>query len=385
MTERMQDRAIECQSVGTPEVGEGLKTVRLVPDGITESTNGRFLLDAEAAALMIEGFDRRGLELVIDFEHQTLGGAYSAPSGQAPAAGWITKLWYERDRGVLALVRWNPKTRDAIREGSYGYVSPVLIIRKIDGKAIGLHSVGVTNRPAIPRLERLAASQNTGTETETMTTEMNVSPIITELAGLIGMPVKSDTTATAVLTACRDRLKALAADDSVGIAQHVRTALGLPSGADKDAVTLALSVRTGVGAASAELAAIETELAVLKAQIHNQEAEQWVGAYSAKGVVGIGSNDAERKADREMILRMACSNRADCERVLQQRLAFLPPSGVTNPPTGRQTTIIESEREYRGNVGHQKATSLVAFVSNALREKGLGKLSEQETSELSIG
>ena len=129
---------------------------------------------------------------------------------------------------------------------------------------------------------------------------------------------------------------------------------------------------------------METELSALKAQINSQQTERWVADYSAKGVVGIGKDDAERNADREMILRMACSNRADCERVLQQRLAFLPPSGVTTPPTGRQMTILTASREYRDNVGHQRATSEVAFVGNALREKGLGKLTDAETSELSI-
>ena len=336
MTERMQDRALECQSIGAPEVGEGLKTVLLAPDGVVESTNGRFIVDAEGAAMMVESFERQGVQLVVDFEHQTLGGAYSAPDGRAPAAGWVTRIFYEVGRGVSALVKWNSKTREAIREGAYGYVSPVLIVRKNDLKAIGLHSVALTNKPAIAGLERIAASQN----------------------------ANADTTTKAVL-----------------VANAARKALGLNDDADADLVVASV---TTLKARTAGVAAIETELAALKAQIHNQEAEQWVGAYSAKGVVGIGSNDAERKADREMILRMACSSRADCERVLQQRLAFLPPSGVTTPPTGRQTVIARAEREYRGNPGHQRATSLVAFVSNALREKSLPKLTEAETSELTV-
>jgi phage I-like protein len=303
---------------------------------VVESTNGRFIVDAEGAAMMVESFERQGVQLVVDFEHQTLGGAYSAPDGRAPAAGWVTRIFYEVGRGVSALVKWNSKTREAIREGAYGYVSPVLIVRKNDLKAIGLHSVALTNKPAIAGLERIAASQN----------------------------ANADTTTKAVL-----------------VANAARKALGLNDDADADLVVASV---TTLKARTAGVAAIETELAALKAQIHNQEAEQWVGAYSAKGVVGIGSNDAERKADREMILRMACSSRADCERVLQQRIAFLPPAGITNPPTGRQTTILEAEREFKGNPAHARSTSLQAFVANALREKGLPKLTEAETSELSI-
>jgi len=371
MTERTTDRALECQSVGTPEVGDGLKTVRLVPDGITESTNGRFTLDAEAAALMIEGFDRQGVELVIDFEHQTLGGAYSAPNGQAPAAGWITKLWYERDRGVLALVRWNPKTRDAIREGSYGYVSPVLIIRKSDGKAIGLHSAAVTNRPAIPRLERLAASQGTRTETETMTTETSVSPIITELAGLIGMPVKSETTGTAVLTACRDKLKALAADDSVAIALSVRERLGLPATANKDAVLLAMTV---VGADDKAA----TELAAMKQAESQRTATAMVQLY-----IGAGKLNPNDKPAVEAATRLAMSDPGTLEAIFKNMVPQCPP-GRTTPPTSRQMTIIRAEREFKGDPAHARSTSLQAFVSNSLREGGFSKLTESEISELSI-
>ena len=339
MTERTTDRALECQSVGTPEVGEGLKTVLLAPDGVVESTNGRFIVDAEGAAMMVESFERQGVQLVVDFEHQTLGGAYSAPDGRAPAAGWVTRIFYEVGRGVSALVKWNPKTREAIREGAYGYVSPVVIVRKSDLKAIGLHSVALTNKPAIVGLERIAASQNANAATTAM------------------------------------------ADENAAIAQSVRSALGLREDAHADLVVASV---TTLKARTAGVAGMETELAALKAQIHNQEAEQWVGAYSAKGVVGIGSNDGERKADREMILRMACSSRADCERVLQQRIAFLPPAGITNPPTGRQTTIIEAEREFKGNPAHARSTSLQAFVANSLREGGFSKLTEGETAELSI-
>jgi len=376
MSERMQDRALECQSVGTPVVGEGLKTILLAPDGVVESTNGRFIVDAEGAAMMVESFERQAVQLVVDFEHQTLGGAYSAPDGRAPAAGWVTRIFYEAGRGVSALVKWNPKTREAIREGAYGYVSPVLIVRKSDLKAIGLHSVALTNKPAIAGLERIAASQNTNTAGGT------AGPLadIGDIADLLGVELIPGGAAT-VPARCHAKLKALLADDSVAIAQSVRTALGLRSDADADLVAASI---TTLKAGTAGVAAMETELAALKAHVQNQEVEQWLAAWTAKGIVGIGANDAERKADREMILRMACSNRADCERVLRQRVSMMPPQGRTTPPSGRQMTIIEAERDYRGNVGHQKATSLVAFVGNALREKGLPKLTETETSELSI-
>jgi phage I-like protein len=382
MNEKILDRGLECQSFGTPEVGGGLKTILLTPDGAVESANGRFVVDAEGAAMMVESFDRQGVEIPVDFEHQTLGGPYSSPDGRAPAAGWVTKIWYEIGRGVSAFVRWNAKTREAIREGAYGYVSPVLIVRKSDLKAIGLHSVGLTNKPAIVGLARIAASTRlTDTERKPMAdgTMMDASAMLGELAGLLKIEVKGD--AAALVSAIHAKLKALLAADAVAIAQSVRTALGLREDADADLVAANIST---LKARTADVAAIETELTALKVQVHNHELEDWLAPYSAKGVVGWGGNEAHRKADREMILRMASSNRADCETVLKQRLSFMPPQGRTNPPTGRQMAIIEAEREYHSDVGHQNATSLKAFVSQSLRDKGLPTLTEDEAVTLSV-
>ena len=36
----------------------------------------------------------------------------------------------------------------------FRYLSPVLLIRKSDRRAVGLHSAAVTTKPAIPRMER---------------------------------------------------------------------------------------------------------------------------------------------------------------------------------------------------------------------------------------
>jgi len=368
MTERTTDRALECQSVGTPEVGEGLKTVLLAPDGVVESTNGRFIVDAEGAAMMVESFERQGVQLVVDFEHQTLGGAYSAPDGRAPAAGWVTRIFYEVGRGVSALVKWNPKTREAIREGAYGYVSPVLIVRKSDLKAIGLHSLALTNKPAIVGLERIAASQNANG----VTAEVSVHPIIHELAGLIGMPVKSDTMGTGVLTACRDKLRSLAADDSAAIAASVRERLGLPATANRDAVLLAMTV---VGADDKAA----TELAAMKQAESQRTATAMVQLY-----IGAGKLNPNDKPAVEAATRLAMSDPATLEAIFRNMISQCPP-GRTTPPTSRQMTIIRAEREFKGNPAHARSTSLQAFVANSLREGGFSKLTDSESAELSIG
>jgi len=312
--------------------------VRLSLWGKVESTNGDFIIDDEGVPEILRTFAEHGTAVPIDVEHETLPERQPA-AGSRGAIGWIEKVFAEANKGLFGFVRWSDAGKALILSDAFRYLSPVFWIRKGDRRVIGLHSAAITTLPAIPRMERLAASQN----------------------------AKPESTAPA--------------DENAAIAQTVRKVLGLKDDADVDLVMASV---TTLKAGTVRLKAMETELSTLKAQINSQQTERWVADYSAKGVVGIGKDDVERKADREMILRMACSSRADCEGVLQRRLAFLPPSGVTTPPTGRQMTIIESEREYRGNVGHQKATSLLAFVSNSLRERELPKLTETETAELSI-
>jgi len=60
--------------------------VLLTPWGSVDSTNGSFVVDEEAVQLTVQAFDEHGTDLPIDYEHQTLGGSYSSPTGQAPAA-----------------------------------------------------------------------------------------------------------------------------------------------------------------------------------------------------------------------------------------------------------------------------------------------------------
>ena len=123
--------------------------VRIAPWGEVDSTHGRFILDEDAARLVIEAFDQHGTDLPIDYEHQTLGGPYASPSGQAPAAGWIKRIEAACGDGLYAVVEWTAPAREQLITKQYRYLSPVAVVRKTDRKLIALHSVALTNKPAI--------------------------------------------------------------------------------------------------------------------------------------------------------------------------------------------------------------------------------------------
>lgn len=123
--------------------------VLLAPWGQIESTNGSFVVDDESARLVVEAFEQHGTDLPIDYEHQTLGGAYASPSGQAPAAGWIRRIISEPGVGLLAEIDWTDQAKQVLIAKEYRYLSPVAIIRKTDRRLVALHSAALTNKPAI--------------------------------------------------------------------------------------------------------------------------------------------------------------------------------------------------------------------------------------------
>jgi len=140
--------------------------VLLTPWGTVESTNGSFIVDEESARLVIESFAEHATDLPIDYEHQTLGGAYASPSGQAPAAGWIKRIAAEPGVGLLAEIEWTAGAREMLAKREYRYLSPVAVVRRDDRKLTAIHSAALTNKPAIvgmsPIVNREASDASAG-------------------------------------------------------------------------------------------------------------------------------------------------------------------------------------------------------------------------------
>ena len=67
----------EVEVQGVPEV------IRILPLGHVTSQKGEFDVDEESLRLMKAEIARHGVDVVVDYEHQTLDGV------QAPAAGWV--------------------------------------------------------------------------------------------------------------------------------------------------------------------------------------------------------------------------------------------------------------------------------------------------------
>ena len=92
-SKKMRDDGGELSAMQSTELGGSAvpDRVLLAPWGDVESTNGSFVVDEESADLAKAAFADHATDTPIDYEHQTLGGSYASPNGQAPAAGWIRR------------------------------------------------------------------------------------------------------------------------------------------------------------------------------------------------------------------------------------------------------------------------------------------------------
>lgn len=119
---------------------------------------GNFTLNKESMEEMINNFNSQKVDIVCDYEHQTLTG------DTAPASGWIKKLTLEDDK-LYAHVEWVDKAKELIKNKEYKYVSPVFqsnTTKGTTGNNIGwsLHSLSLTNRPFLEELGEVIANRN---------------------------------------------------------------------------------------------------------------------------------------------------------------------------------------------------------------------------------
>lgn len=213
---------------GVPEI------ISVLPLGHVISSKGEFDVDEESLREMKAQIAQRGVDVVVDYEHQTLKGV------QAPAAGWVKELKLEGG-SIKALVQWTPQAAEYLKNREYRYLSPVITVRK-DGKATGLHSLALTNTPAIEGMTPIVNSSTFEGGQENM-------DIIKKIAQLLGLG--EDATEDQVFEALGktlDEVKSLKdaaagggaqppEDEKVVANKAVCELLGLKAGAAADDVT----------------------------------------------------------------------------------------------------------------------------------------------------
>ena len=126
---------------GTIDLSGSPEEIKILPLGEVKSTKGTFLVDDASVDMILKSFRDRKIDLVVDYEHQTLLNV------QAPASGWITELRKGTD-AIIGKVQWTPKAKEYLKNREYRYLSPTIMVRK-DRRVSAVSSVALTNSPAI--------------------------------------------------------------------------------------------------------------------------------------------------------------------------------------------------------------------------------------------
>ena len=130
-------------------------------------------------------------DLVIDYEHQTI---LSKENGQpAPAAGWLKagSFLYVDGVGLCSNnYEFTAKAKDYIDNGEYRFKSPVVLYNKA-GVVLGLHSVAITNDPALSILDELKPALLTAAitipQTKPQQQENSMNPLLALILASLGL------------------------------------------------------------------------------------------------------------------------------------------------------------------------------------------------------
>ena len=226
-------------------------------DGRDEGVGGWYVDDSNGYALA-ESINQLGIDLMIDYEHQTL---YLEKNGQGnPAAGWIKQVEYRPNEGLFATVAWTEKAASQIKAGEYRYISP-LFIPDSSGRVVQVLNAALTNRPALHNLaEAFALSQTFN--------QQQGQPMLKLLQQLFDAPNASEAEMVGKLTA----LSAAKGDSKVALSavyDELKT---------QTAQAVALSAQVANPdptkfVALSQMQAVQTELNTLKAQQAKEKAD----------------------------------------------------------------------------------------------------------------
>ena len=261
--------------------------IKILPLGRVHSQKGDFNVDDESFELIRKQFKDRKLDLVIDYEHQTLSDV------QAPAGGWIKDL-YKGEDAIIAKVEWTPKAAEYLKNKEYRYLSPVVLVRKRDQKATAIHSVALTNTPAIDGMFALVNSL----DIEDISEGGNIMDL-KELAKALGLPETA--TEEEIKKAVEDAAKAaekLKPEGADMVANStILSMLGLKADAKtEDVAASIMALKAGAPDTQAELLALKQRMAERDADEEVQKAlktgkitaaqSEWAKSYALKDMEG---------------------------------------------------------------------------------------------------
>lgn len=216
------EKIIPCDIALTAE-GDVPEWVHLVPAGkAVYAVDGRNWRLPDIGKVVARSMT--GVDLPIDYEHQTEDPAQRVANGPVPAAGWITELEARGD-GIWGRVNWTATAKGLLSAREYRYLSPTFTYDKTSREVLRITGAGLVHTPAL-RLTALAREeggegQNGADQGEAdQPTQQGDSASDTAKAILaaLGLPEDSPfSTALATITALKDAKAKLHEQRPVGL------------------------------------------------------------------------------------------------------------------------------------------------------------------------
>ena len=232
---------------------------QVFPRGFVEIEGGDgFLVDDEAMEAVIRRFRSRGLDMVVDYEHQT------EKDEEAPAAGWIRELVNRGEEGLWAGVEWTERARRYLAGREYRYYSPVFLVSAGERKLVELLRVALTNAPRLNWIRPIVAKAKPNDKEDAM-------EFLVTCARKLGLPEGAGE---------KDVLAAI--DKAAGIGavacKEVLDALGLEQSAKRSEVVATIH-------ALKQRPDLTREVAGLKAKLAERERDELVAAALKEGKI----------------------------------------------------------------------------------------------------
>lgn len=272
-----KEHAVVC-AAGQITVDGVPEEIKLLPLGMVHNMHQDFLVDEESCQAIINRFKGRQLDLVIDYEHQTLKDI------QAPAGGWIKDIRRGED-ALIAKAEWTPKAQEYLRNKEYRYLSPVVMVRKSDSRAIAIHSVAMTNTPAIDGMFAVVNSAGIPAgEIEIPEGGTNMEFLV-KLAAMLGLPETA--TEDEIKNAVEALKKSVETEtETEAVANStILTMLNLKADAKTEDVTAKIQQIQNGGAG------VAAELTELKERLAKREAAEAVAVALKDGKISAAQKD----------------------------------------------------------------------------------------------
>ena len=167
----------------------------IFPEGQIKAKDGRpfevpaWVMQKDNGVALANALNVSSKDVVIDYEHQTI---LSKQNGQAaPAAGWLKAGGFEYVDGIGLCsnnYEFTAKAKDYINNGEYRFKSPVILYDEKTGVVNGLHSVAITNDPALSILDELKPALLTSTISINQPQETPMNPLLALILASLGLP-----------------------------------------------------------------------------------------------------------------------------------------------------------------------------------------------------